>query len=244
MRKVYLYKGFERYWHWAQVILVFTLMLTGFEIHGSFSMFGYQKAVGLHNTSAWMFMVLIIFSIFWHITTGEWKQYIPTSTNLKSQLQYYLGGIFNNSPHPTGKTLLSKLNPLQRLTYFGLKIILIPLTVLSGLSYMFFHYPIKGIEIESLEYIALFHTAGAYLMIAFLITHLYLITTGHSIGSNLKAMITGWEDMNEDEVKDIVKDLIHDTEKIIKPSKRKKVGGDGADLGILMKEAAKKTYNN
>ena len=241
MRRVYLYKGFERFWYWAQVILVFSLMLTGFEIHGSFSMFGYQNAVGLHNTSAWMFIVLIIFSIFWHITTEEWKQYVPTSTNLKAQLQYYLGGIFKDSPHPTGKTLLSKLNPLQRLTYFGLKIVMIPLTVMSGLLYMFFHYPIKGIEIESLEYIALIHTAGAYLLIAFLVVHLYLITTGHTIGSNLKAMLTGWEDMNEDEIKDLVEDLIHDTEKIIKPSRRKKMKISGeVNISLLMKEAAKK----
>lgn len=241
MKRVYLYKGFERFWHWAQVVLVFTLMLTGFEIHGSFSMFGYSEAVSLHNTSAWMFMILIVFSMFWHITTSEWRQYIPTSNNLKAQLQYYLGGIFKDSPHPTGKTLLSKLNPLQRITYFGLKIAMIPLTVMSGLLYMFFHYPIKGIEIESLEYIALVHTAGAYLMIAFLVVHLYLITTGHTVGSNLKAMLTGWEDMNEKEVQDIVEDIIHDTEKIIKPSRRKKVDvAGGADISLLMKEAAKK----
>lgn len=241
MKRVYLYKGFERFWHWAQVVLVFTLMLTGFEIHGSYSMFGYYEAVSLHNISAWLFMILIVFSIFWHITTNEWRQYVPTSINLKAQIQYYLGGIFNNSPHPTGKTLLSKLNPLQRLTYFGLKIVMIPLTVMSGLFYMFFHYPIKGIEIESLEYIALLHTAGAYLMIAFLIVHLYLITTGHTVGSNLKAMLTGWEDMDDKEINDIVEDIIHDTEKIIKPSKNKKIKVvGGPDISLLMKEAAKK----
>ncbi len=242
MKRVYLYKGFERFWHWAQVVLVFTLMLTGFEIHGSFSVFGYKTAVGLHNTSAWMFMVLIVFSIFWHITTGEWVQYIPTSKNLKVQLQYYLGGIFENSPHPTGKRLLSKLNPLQRLTYFGLKIILIPLTVFSGLLYMFFHYPIKGFEIDSLEYVALSHTIGAYLMIAFVVIHLYLITTGHSIGSNLNAMITGWEDMDDDEVKDIVDDVVNGAEKIIKPAKHKKKVSKGGNIEVnkLVKEAVEK----
>ena len=244
MKRVYLYKGFERFWHWAQVVLVIVLMLTGFEIHGSFSMFGYKEAVSIHNTSAWMFIVLIIFSIFWHITTGEWKQYIPTSKNMKAQLEYYLGGIFKNSPHPTGKRLLSKLNPLQRLTYFGLKIILIPLSVFSGLLYLFFHYPIKGIELESLEYIALFHTAGAYLMIAFLIVHLYLITTGHSVGSNLTAMITGWEEMDDKDVKGIVEDVVSGTEKIIKPARRKKTsGGSDMEIGKYVKNEIEKNLN-
>lgn len=140
--------------------------------------------------------------IFWHITTGEWKQYIPTTKNLKAQIEFYITGIFRNAPHPTKKTLLSKLNPLQRLVYLGLKILIIPVMVVSGLLFMFFRYPqsgmIKTVNIENLEIVALIHTLGAFLLITFLIVHLYLITTGHTITSNLKAMITGWEELEED----------------------------------------------
>ncbi len=222
MKKVYLYKGFERFWHWAQSILIIVLMLTGFEIHGSMSLFGYRESVIIHNIAAWSFLVLMVFSIFWHFTTGEWKQYIPTIKNLKAQIDYYLSGIFRNSPHPTGKKLLSKLNPLQRMTYFGLKVILIPLSVFTGLFYMFFHYPIRGIEIDSLQIIALLHVAGAYLLVGFLIIHLYLITTGHTIFSNLKAMITGWEEMDDHEVEELLEDAVKSTEKIVKdPTKSK-----------------------
>ena len=67
---------------------------------------------------------------------------------------------------------------------------------------MFFRYPqsgmIKTVNIENLEIVALIHTLGAFLLITFLIVHLYLITTGHTITSNLKAMITGWEELEED----------------------------------------------
>jgi hypothetical protein len=28
-------------------------------------------------TAAWVLIVLWLFAIFWHITTGEWRQYIP-----------------------------------------------------------------------------------------------------------------------------------------------------------------------
>ena len=138
MKKVYLYKGFERFWHWAQSLLIFALMITGFEIHGSFDLLGYREAVVIHNTTAWGLIVLVIFAVFWHVTTGEWKQYIPTARYLKAQVRYYLTGIFNNSPHPTGKRLLSKLNPLQRLVYFSLKVIMIPLMLISGILYLFF----------------------------------------------------------------------------------------------------------
>ncbi|MCK5337830.1 MAG: cytochrome b/b6 domain-containing protein, partial [Bacteroidales bacterium] len=120
MKKVYLYKGYERFWHWTQSLLIFFLMLTGFEIHGTYQLVGYENAVRWHDNAGWAFLILIVFTIFWHVTTGEWRQYVPTLTNVKAQMNYYLIGIFNNAPHPTGKRLLSKLNPIQRLVYFGL----------------------------------------------------------------------------------------------------------------------------
>jgi thiosulfate reductase cytochrome b subunit len=199
--KVYIYKGFERFWHWMQAFLIFFLAATGFEIHGSYVFFGYQNAVKYHNIAAYAFIILIAFAIFWHFSTGEWKQYLPTARNLRAQINYYLLGIFKNAPHPTKKSVLSKLNPLQKLVYLGLKILVIPVMMLSGLLYMYYRYPqqtgIEGLAIDSLEPIAIVHTAGAFLLIAFIITHLYLITTGHTVTSNLKAMITGYEDVEE-----------------------------------------------
>lgn len=201
-KKVYVYKGFERFWHWNQSLLIFLLALTGFEIHSSYTFFGFETAVDIHNKAAWGFIILIVFAIFWHVTTGEWKQYIPTTKNLRAQAEFYLFGIFRNSPHPTQKTLISKLNPLQRLVYLGLKILIIPVMVASGLLYMFYRYPqdsqIALINIDSLELIALFHTFGAFVLMAFVVVHLYLITTGHTITSNLKAMITGWEELEDE----------------------------------------------
>ncbi|MBI5808914.1 MAG: cytochrome b/b6 domain-containing protein [Ignavibacteriales bacterium] len=205
-RQVYIYKGFERFWHWMQAILIFFLAFTGFEIHGTYSFFGYRDAVRYHNIAAYMFLVLIAFAIFWHLTTGEYKQYLPTLKNIKAQLDYYIFGIFRNAPHPTKKTVLSKLNPLQKLTYFGLKILVIPLSVTSGLLYMFYRYPIKqgveAINIQSLEFIAIFHTIAAILLVVFIVTHLYLITTGETVTSNLKAMLTGYEELEDDDKSD------------------------------------------
>jgi thiosulfate reductase cytochrome b subunit len=201
--KVYIYRTFERIWHWTQSILIFVLAFTGFEIHSSFNAIGFENAVVYHNVAAIALIILIIFAIFWHFTTGEWKQYIPTTKNLKAQMDYYVTGIFRNAPHPTRKTSLSKLNPLQRLVYLGLKLVLIPLMVATGLAYLFYRYPHKGQIVQSnlsnLETVAILHTLGAFLLVAFIIVHLYLITTGHTPSSNLKAMITGFEELEEEE---------------------------------------------
>lgn len=201
-KKVYVYKSFERFWHWAQAALILFLAFTGFEIHGAYSFFGFEDAVKYHNFAAYTLIVLIVFAIFWHFTTGEWKQYVPTLHNIKAQLDYYIFGIFKNTPHPTKKTVLSKLNPLQKLTYFGLKMLVIPVIVTSGLLYMLYRYPqrhgIEALNVDSLHVIAIVHTIGAFLLLAFIIAHLYLITTGDKVTSNLKAMLTGYEDIHDE----------------------------------------------
>jgi thiosulfate reductase cytochrome b subunit len=85
--------------------------------------------------------------------------------------------------------------------YFGLKVLLIPLLVVSGLLYIYYRYEsmgeIKSLDIDSLGGIASAHTLGAFLLVAFVIVHLYLITTGSTVFSNLKAMLTGYEELED-----------------------------------------------
>ncbi len=207
MEKIYIYKIFERFWHWSQALTIGFLGLTGFEIHGSYELFGFENAVNWHTMAAWAFLILIVFAIFWHATSGEWRQYIPTTKLLKEQFMYYIGGIFQNAPHPTNKTVYNKFNPLQRMIYLGLKILVIPIMVLTGFLYLYFHYPKFGIELEGLETVALIHTFGAYILLAFIIAHVYLTTvTGVNSLSSIKAMITGWEEMEDKEIKIVIEE--------------------------------------
>jgi thiosulfate reductase cytochrome b subunit len=204
-RRVYLYPRFERFWHWLQAALVAALLVTGFEIHGSFSLLGFQAAVVWHNRLVWALVVLVAFAIFWHATTGEWKQYLPTVAKLKEMVRFYTVGIFSGEPHPTAKTRLSKLNPLQRLTYLGLKVLVLPVQLVTGFLYLFSdEIAAAGLEIP-LRAVALVHTAGAFALVAFVIAHVYLTTTGHTAWSNIRAMITGWEEIPEaaDEVEEL-----------------------------------------
>ena len=77
--RIYIFKGFERFWHWTQAVLIITLLTTGFEIHGTYKLFGFAKALSYHTTAAWSLIGLWVFAIFWHVTTGEWRHYIPTT---------------------------------------------------------------------------------------------------------------------------------------------------------------------
>jgi thiosulfate reductase cytochrome b subunit len=201
MARVYIFKRFERFWHWAQAALIILMLVTGFETHGTYVLFGWETAGKLHTTAAWTLIVLWLFAIFWHFTTGEWKQYIPTTKNIVAVMAYYSVGIFTGATHPFRVTQLSKHNPLQRLAYLMVKIIINPVIWVSGLLYLYYNdlgvSKIAGIAGLKLGSIALVHTGAAFMMLAFLIGHVYLVTTGHTPLAHIKAMITGWEDLDD-----------------------------------------------
>lgn len=205
MKRVKIYTAFERFWHWTQAALIIFLGVTGFEIHGSFKLFGFESAVTFHIYASYMLLVLIVFAVFWHFATGDWRQYIPTMQFIKEYIRFYLTDIFNNAPHPTKKTFESRLNPLQKLVYFGFKIVMMPLMVITGILYLLYRFPqgegISTINIGGLSVIAILHTFGAFLLFAFLIGHLYLITTGHTVFTNLNAMLTGCEELDIEDTK-------------------------------------------
>jgi thiosulfate reductase cytochrome b subunit len=204
-KRVKIYRTFERIWHWSQASLIIFLAITGFEVHSSIILFGFEKAVLFHRSASYLLLGLIAFAIFWHFTSGEWKQYLPTTRKLFDQIRYYSIGMFKGEKHPVKKTELSKLNPLQRIVYLGFKIILIPSVVISGILYLHHKTIDKNniivISEFSLESVAAIHTLGAFLLIAFLVIHVYMTTTGQTFLSNIKAMITGYEEIEIDKDK-------------------------------------------
>lgn len=200
MSKVLLFKRFERFWHWTQAFLMLGLLITGFEVHGSYHLLGFEQAVNLHRIGAWSLVTLWIFAIFWHITTGEWRQYIPTLENVTTMIRYYLLGIFTDAPHPFRATPARKHNPLQRLAYLFLWLVISPLIWFSGWLYLFYSSWESWGLVQHLELqnIAFLHVVGAFMMLTFVIVHVYLITTGKTVFTHMRAMVTGWEELDSD----------------------------------------------
>jgi thiosulfate reductase cytochrome b subunit len=199
MKRTYIFKRFERFWHWTQALLILFMLISGFEIHGVYKLLGFKNAVLWHTSAAWALIGLWLFAIFWHFTTGEWKQYIPTLQKVDAMIKYYLTGIFTHAPHPFRVTQLSKHNPLQRMAYLGVKLLINPLIWITGVLLLFYaDWPAWGIGHWPLGNVALLHTIGALMMLLFLIAHIYLGSTGHTWSAHYKAMITGWEDLEEE----------------------------------------------
>jgi len=198
--RIYIYKRYERFWHWSQALLIITMLISGFEVHGSYTLLGFEPAVRLHTLAAWLLLTLWAFTIFWQFTTGEWRQYLPTHKRVAAMAKYYSWGMFRGEPNPFHKTVQKKHNPLQRLAYLGLLAMISPLIWGSGLLYLFHAFwPSLGIDQWlSLAWVAWAHTAGAFLMLSFFIVHVYLTTTGHTPTAHIKSMVTGWEELHDD----------------------------------------------
>ena len=197
---IYLYSRYERFWHWLQSLLIILLLITGFEIHQGFRLFGFHRAVTVHNFVGLTWLVAFAFFVFWIFTTGEWKQYVPTTRKMLSVIRYYCFGIFRGEPHPVPKRKEAKHNPLQRLTYLALAAFLLPFQMITGFLYWGYNsWPAWGISQVSLPVLAVLHTLGAFAILTFLVVHIYMTTTGHSIFAHVKAMITGWEEVERGE---------------------------------------------
>lgn len=200
-KRIVLFRGYERFWHWSQAVLIIAMAVTGFEIRGIYTLFGFEKAIDLHVYSAWVLIVLWVFTIFWHLTTGEFRHYLPKTEGVVKQIEYYVRGIFLGDPAPFHPSEKAKHNPLQRLAYLSLKAFMFPLVWVTGLLYLFYNDWATSALVEmglTLEIVAILHVVGAFLMLLFLVAHLYLITTGDTVGQHMKAMITGWHDAPHD----------------------------------------------
>ncbi|MFO7686004.1 MAG: cytochrome b/b6 domain-containing protein [Desulfobacterales bacterium] len=198
MVNIYLYTRYERFWHWMQTVLILLLLVTGFELNGLFTLFGFKAAAEVHNIAGLTWLILFAFFVFWLFTTGEWRQYVPTTRKMLSVIRYYTYGIFRGEPHPVPKRKDAKHNPLQRLVYLSLAAALLPVQMATGFLYWGYNsWKDWGVGWLSLELVATIHVAGAFAILSFLIVHIYMITTGHTVFAHTRAMISGWELVQE-----------------------------------------------
>lgn len=201
-RTVMLYSRYERFWHWSQATLIFILAFSGFAVHGAHQLIGFQTAVRLHTIAAVVLIALWAFTTFWHFTTGQWRQYLP-KPGLINVVKFYAYGILSGAPHPYAKTLRTKQNALQSLAYLTFMTVIGPALWLTGAIYL--AYPLWAklwADPLGLTIVAMIHTFAAFLMVAFVIIHVYMTTTGKTPTHYVKTMITGYETVDMDAVEE------------------------------------------
>ena len=202
LRVYYMYSVYERLWHWLQTGAILILIFTGLVIHKPdlFRMFSFAYVVQVHNIIAALLVINAALSLFYHLASGEIRQYLPRPYGFFDsailQAKFYLRGIFRGEEHPFSKTPKRKLNPLQQITYLGLLNVLLPLQILTGvLMWGAQRWPDLVARLGGLPFLAPLHTLIAWLLAAFVVAHVYLTTTGHAPLASIRAMILGYDEI-------------------------------------------------
>jgi len=205
-KRVYMYSFYERLWHWVQVMAIFLLLFTGLIIHKPelLGVLAFPYMVQVHNVLGFVLFGNAFLAVFYHLVSGEIKQYIPQPRGFFDQavLQagFYLKGIFKGEKHPFEKTPAKKLNPLQQITYFGLLNFLLPLQIITGLLIWSMQvWPRFAEDLGGLPLLGPIHAMLAWLFATFIILHMYLTTTGHKPLDGIRAMINGWDEVEDNE---------------------------------------------
>lgn len=194
-RCVKVYPFFERFWHWTQMALIFVLLFTGLGLNGVHGVLPFGLAVKMHTVAALVLLALWIFATFWLFTTGTWRQFLPKIEGMISVARFYAWGVFKGEEHPYRKLFWRKHNPLQAATYFALKWFIFPAIWGSGLLYLGYALWEDSIANSSfwLSVVANIHLMAAYVVAAFVLIHVYLLTVGHGFRSHVRPMVTGYD---------------------------------------------------
>ncbi|AGA90640.1 thiosulfate reductase cytochrome B subunit (membrane anchoring protein) [Thioflavicoccus mobilis 8321] len=205
MTALYLYPGWLRLWHWINAVLFVVLIASGVSLHyaGAAELLPFDVARIVHNVAGILLTLTWIGFVAGNLVTSNGRHYRIRLRGLGrrtwDQTFYYLVGIFRGDPHPFQVTETMKLNPLQQLSYVAAMFLLMPLLILSGWGFLLsVRLPETLFGLGTIWIVAGIHVVVSYLLVLFVLVHLYVITTGARVTTNLRAMLTGWHREDDD----------------------------------------------
>jgi Ni/Fe-hydrogenase 1 B-type cytochrome subunit len=165
----------ERGGHVVHILNTVLLLLSGMQIaYPSFAVFGTMDHARLvHFVDMYLFLFIGVFHVYQFFATGKFLSAGPLPRNMKTfwgTLKYYLFIQRTEPPH-------GKYNPLQILTYF-LLFVLSAIQVVLGFT---LYWPVRLSFIVyafgGLMTVRMLHLTVAWIFLAFVALHLYLILT-------------------------------------------------------------------
>lgn len=198
----YLIAPWIRLWHWTNALLIMTLGTTGLSLHfasPAFQPIDFALAVRIHNTAGVLLIAAYLFFVVANIVTGNWWQFVPKPPGILQrilvQARWYAVGIFLGEPHPHEPSKEEHFNALQAITYWKVMYLLMPVILLTGLIYLYPEFaPDSLFGFDGLLPIAMIHYLSAVAILLFMLSHIYLGTTGKTVGQMFKMMVTGWHE--------------------------------------------------
>ncbi len=196
----YLIAPWIRIWHWSNALLILILGITGMSVHFAdpeLLLVEFSLAVRIHNIAGVTLIGAYLFFVIANLVSGNWWQFVPKPPGILQRLikqaLWYGIGIFKGEPHPHEPSKDEHFNALQAVTYWTVMYLLMPVILISGLIYLYPEFaPDTLFGFDGLLPIALVHYLSAVAVLLFMLSHIYLGTTGKTVGQMVRMMITGW----------------------------------------------------
>ena len=210
MPRLYIHPLPVRIWHWVNALGFVLLILTGIHIRYAdlLQIVPFATAVRIHN---WTGLVLIANYFVWlsfYLFTDKISVYHPELNPKKyfrhalAQMMYYGYGIFRGDPEPHQVTAYQKFNALQSITYQIVMMILVPIQFYTGLLLWDLERFAGSVALlGGVRVVAIVHVMLLIFFTAYIFGHVYLGSLGHTASAHFKAMITGYEDVDDQPAK-------------------------------------------
>jgi thiosulfate reductase cytochrome b subunit len=200
--RIYLLPLWIRLWHWTNAFLIIVLTITGVSLHfaspGRF-LVEFSLAARIHDAAGVLLVAAYSFFVIANIVSGNWWQYVPKPPGVlercRRQARYYAYGIFKGEPHPYPPTKETNFNALQALIYWGIMYLVMPVVMITGLVFLYPQLaPDRLFGMDGLLPVAMLHYLSSAVIVLFMVAHIYLGTTGVTVRSLFKMMVTGWHE--------------------------------------------------
>jgi len=205
MNRVYLHPLPLRVWHWVNALTVILLLATGtqFRVPGIASLWTHNPSLGLHKWAGIAMTALWVFWLIYGLATGHVLRHYAVRrqdlAGIPGQIRFYLLAIFRGEKNPFQPSPEAKYHALQKLAYGSVMGVFTPITVATGLFFVGgFRIGGELLPFDTIKTIDVVHVTGLYVFALFLVIHVYMATTGETVFSHIRSMITGYEEQPDE----------------------------------------------
>jgi thiosulfate reductase cytochrome b subunit len=206
MNRIYVHPLPVRIWHWINALGFVTLILSGFQIRyvDLVHAMPFSVAVSIHNTVGFVLVANYFVWLCFYLFTDKITVYHPELRpkvyfrDAIRQALFYGYGIFKGEPNPHHVTAHKKFNALQSTMYQIIMILLVPIQFYTGVLL----WNVDGFSgsiavLGGVRVVATVHVGLFIFFTAFIFGHVYLASLGHTTGAHFKAMLSGYEEVEE-----------------------------------------------
>jgi len=206
MQKIYVHPLPVRIWHWLNAGGFVAMIITGVQIRyvGQIDLMSFRIAVNLHNLIGFVLIANFLLWFSFYLFTDKIKVYHPELSPMKHfrasfrQLAYYGYGIFKGDPNPHHVSVYKKFNAVQSMSYQVIMLLLFPIQFFTGVLLWDVQRFSGMVELfGGVRVVDTVHVATFIVFAAFIFIHPYLTTLGRTPTAHIKAMFTGYEEVED-----------------------------------------------